>query len=135
MSDIGWDPFDFFREGGFAMYLVACVGGLGHVMAIAALGSMMAKRRAMPLGMGAATLLFSLSTLCVGVLGYFMAMRNVEGAIAAAPPEYADQFLTQGREEADNNLYFGGCAFLFPLLAGAAAIARGATMKDGPPSA
>jgi hypothetical protein len=39
------------------MYLVLCVGGLSHVLALAALGSMFAKRRAMPLGFGAATLL------------------------------------------------------------------------------
>jgi hypothetical protein len=57
MSDVGSDPFRFFQEGGLAMYLVLCVGGLSHVLALAALGSMFAKRRAMPLGFGAATLL------------------------------------------------------------------------------
>jgi hypothetical protein len=134
MSDVGWDPLRFFQEGGWAMYLVLCTGGLSHLLALAALGSMLAKRRAMPLGFGAATLLFAVSTLCVGVGGYFMAMRNVEDAVQFADPATQAMLRETGRAEADNNLYFGGCAFLFPLLAGAVALGRGATMRDGPPA-
>ncbi len=131
----GFDPLTFFQEGGAAMYLVLCVGALGHGLALAALGSMLAKRRAMPLGFGAATLLFALTTACAGVGGYVMGMRNVEDAVAFADPEMQARLRAQGQEEADNNLYFGGCAFLFPFFAGLVAIGRGATMKDGPPSA
>ncbi len=135
MSDGGFDPARFFMEGGWTMYLVLCTGGLGHMLAVASIGAMFAKRRAMPLGMGAATLLFAVTTMCVGVGGYFMGMRMVDEAVAFADPESQAMLRAQGQEEADNNLYFGGCAFLFPLLAGIAAIGRGAMMKDGPPAA
>ena len=135
MSDVGWDPFVSFQEGGFAMYFIACIGALGHLMAIAALASMVAKRRAMPLGMGAATLLFAVTTMCLGVGGYLWGMRQVDEAIAFADPEQREALYAQGQAEASNNLTFGGCAFLFPLLAGVVAITRGAMMKDGPPSA
>ncbi|MBX7194123.1 MAG: hypothetical protein K1X94_18865 [Sandaracinaceae bacterium] len=131
----GFDPATFFQEGGAAMYLVLCIGALSHVLALAALGSMLAKRRAMPLGFGAATLLFALSTACTGVGGYLMGMRNVEDAVAFADPELQARLRAQGQEECDNNLYFGGCAFLFPFFAGLVAVGRGAMMKDGPPTA
>lgn len=132
MSDAGFDPARFFMEGGWPMYLVLCTGLFGHVLAIASLGAMFAKRRAMPLGMGAATLLFAVTTMCVGVGGYFMGMRMVDEAVAFADPESQAMLRAQGQDEADNNLWFGGCAFLFPLLCGLAAIGRGAMMKDSP---
>ncbi|MBN8616974.1 MAG: hypothetical protein J0L92_40710 [Deltaproteobacteria bacterium] len=132
MSESGFDPARFFMEGGWAMYLVLCTGALGHVLAIASLASLFSKRRAMPLGMGAATLLFAVTTLCVGVGGYFMGMRMVEEAVAFADPDSQAMLRAQGQDEADNNLYFGGCAFLVPLLCGLVAVGRGATMKEAP---
>jgi hypothetical protein len=63
-----------------------------------------------------------------------MAMRNVEEAIVFADPASQAMLREAGQKEADDNLYFGGCAFLFPLLAGVIALGRGAMMKDGPPS-
>lgn len=134
MSASGFDPARFFMEGGWSMYLVLCTGGLSHLLAVASLAALFSKRRAMPLGMGAATLLFAVTTMCVGVGGYVMSMRMVEEAVAFADPASQDMMRAQGQDEADNNLYFGGCAFLFPLLCGIAALGRGAAMKDSPPS-
>ena len=126
----GFDLVQFFQEGGWAMYLVLAMGSSAHLLAVAALGSMFSKRRAVPLGFGAATLLLAVSTLCLGAGGFVVAMRQVEAAVAFADPATQEIMRALGRDEADNNLYFGGCAFLLPFLAGVLALGRGATRKD-----
>ncbi len=132
MSDIGWDPFRFLQEGGWTMYLALCSGVLGHLLGLLALGSLASSRRAFPLGMGAATLLFALSTALIGVLGYVLGMQMVSEALAYVEPSQAEELRRVGMDEADNNLWLGAIASVFPFLAGTAAVARGATMKDQP---
>jgi len=130
MIDGGFSLVRFFEEGGWPMYFVLAMGASAHLLALAALGSMVAKRRAIPLVFGAGTLLLAVSTLCVGAGGFVFGMRQVEEAVAFADSADRDLMRARGREEADNNLYFGGCAFLLPFFAGVSAIGRGATMKD-----
>jgi hypothetical protein len=132
MSDIGWDPLRFIQEGGAAMYLALCFVLVSHPLALGALGSLFATRRAFPLGMGAATLLFALGTLLVGVLGYVWGMQQVNEALAYVEPEHAEELRRIGTAEADNNLWLGALGALFPFLAGTLAIVRGATLKEKP---
>lgn len=61
----------------------------------------------------------ALAPMCAGGVGYFFAMRQVEAAVATVDPQYRDQLLNQGQEEASNNLGFGfgsGCCGLMPAV-------------------
>lgn len=132
MSDAGWSPLTFFQEGGFAMYLALCAGVLAHLFALVSIGALFASRRAFPLGMGAATLLFALSTALVGVLGYVWGMQQVNEAVMYVDPTQAEMLRQVGQDEADNNLWLGGLLCILPSLVGVVALARGAMMKDAP---
>jgi hypothetical protein len=134
VSDVGWSPLTFFQEGGFAMYFALCGGVLAHLLALASIGALFAQRRAFPLGMGAATLLFALSTALVGVLGYVWGMQQVNEAVAYVDPSQAEMIRQVGQDEADNNLWLGGLLCILPSLVGVLAISRGAMMKDATPS-
>src|SRR5690606_8580004 len=69
------------REAGWFGYLGICMGVVGLPLGLASLGSLFAKRRGLPLGLGAVTVLFALLTLALGVVGYFVAMHEVETAL------------------------------------------------------
>lgn len=119
----------WFQEGGWAMYGALCCALLSIVMGLGALGVAFAtKKRGLAIGLGAATLLFALTTLCTGVTGYVTGMHNVEAAIANADPVYRTALLERGQDEAQNNLEMGACASLLPLLLGIAALGRGLTL-------
>jgi hypothetical protein len=119
----------WFQEGGAPMYGALCCSLLSIGMGLGAVGVAFAtKKRNLTIGLGAATLLFALTTLCTGVSGYVMGMRNVEAAVAFAVADQRAALLERGQDEAQNNLEMGACASLLPLLLGIAALGRGLTL-------
>ena len=114
------------------MYGALCCSLLSVAVGLGAVGVAFAtKKRGLAIRLGAATLLFALSTFCTGVVGYFHGMNNVEEAVAFAEAGYRTALLEQGRDEAQNSLEMGVCAALLPLLLGAAALGRGLTLPRG----
>lgn len=126
------DIVPWFQEGGWAMYGALCGSLFSMAIGLGAVGVAFAtKKRGLAIGLGAATLLFALTTFCTGVAGYAMGMRNVEEAVVFAEPAYRTALLERGRDEAQNNLEMGACASLLPLLLGLAALGRGLTRPRG----
>lgn len=120
----------YFQEGGWSMYPIACLGVVGAFIGFAALASMFASSRKLPIGLGLSALILGLMALGMSVFGTMQGRRATEEAVASVEPGYADEIRMQGYEESDNNLVLGALACALPLLAGLLAVGRGAMMKD-----
>lgn len=91
-------------------------------------------RRSFVIGMSAATLVFAISTACVGVAGYAWGMRQVEDALAAVAledPRVVEQLRSEGQREASWNWICGLGGAALPIVLGSAALLRGVTMREG----
>jgi len=112
------------------MVPIACFGVVGALVALAAMASIFASSRKIPIGFGLSAMIIGLMALGMGLFGTMQGRRVTEQAVISAPPEYAEMLRTQGYEESDNNLVLGGLASVLPLLVGMLAIGRGVTMKE-----
>ena len=122
---------DSVREAGFFGYVGICLGLLGLPLALACLGSLFAKRRGLPLGLGAVTVLFAIVTFALGVVGYFVAVHQVETALlGVADPALQAQLHAAGVAEAISSPVIGALGSIFPFFAGLVACVRGALMKS-----
>lgn len=92
-----------FLEGGFAVYAILCCSVLG--VPIAALAIPFARRGNRFVSI--ATVAAGLFTFTLGVLGYFLGMRNVYGALASVDPSQRTQILVIGQSEAMWNVICG----------------------------
>lgn len=120
------------REAGWFGYAGICLGLLGVPLGLACLGSLLAKRRGLPLGLGAVAVLFAMLTFGLGVVGYFVSMYQVETALLGldiADPAHYAQLHAAGVAEAISSPVIGGLGAVFPFVAGLVACVRGALMK------
>ena len=131
MDDGGFSFGYFMAEGGATMWGALCCGSFANTLALAALGVLLTRKRGAVIGLGAATLLAGVGTLCVGLLGYWLGMRAVEQALAFADSQSVAELRRMGQSEAANNLWLGGLASAVPLLVGTLAIVVGALLPRG----
>ncbi|MCB9594087.1 MAG: hypothetical protein H6719_15240 [Sandaracinaceae bacterium] len=125
-----------FQEGGSAMYGILCCALFGNPVAFAALiVALVGKRRPAVIGTGAASLVFGVLTMGLGVAGYLYGMSVVDSVIPLVDVESRDMIYERGREESMNNIYFGVIAALFPLAIGGLAILRGVMLPARDPQA
>lgn len=121
------------------MYGILCIGLFGNPFGLAALVvTFVSKRRGVLLGVGIAALVLAALTAFTGIGGYLYGMSVVEDAVAFADAASRAELYAMGQAEAMNNVWFGAIAAALPTLAGALALARGASMEppspDEPPS-
>ena len=112
------------------MVPIACFGVVGALVALAAIASLFAPSRRLPIGVGLSAMIIGLMALGMGLFGTMQGRRVTEEAVANVDPELSELIRTQGYEESDNNLVLGGLASVLPLLVGMLAIGRGVTMKE-----
>lgn len=117
-----------FQEGGATMYGILCMALFAHVLGLAALGVSLFSKKGKggaPLAIGSGALLFGVVSMLIGVVGYLWGMSRVDDALLYADSSQAELMRAVGRAEAMNNIYFGCCATVFPVVAGLAAIIVG----------
>jgi hypothetical protein len=116
-----------FREGGAFMFVVVGVAVLAVLVASAALGAaLFGKTRQPGLALGLVAMLLCAAVPASGLVGYLLAMRQVERAITMADAASRAALLAQGTAEAMNLIAFGfGCA-LVPFFIALAGTARAA---------
>ena len=110
------------------MYGILCMALFAHVLGLAALGVSLFSKKGKggtPIAIGSGALLFGVVALILGIVGYLWGMSRVDDALAYADPSQAALMRQVGRAEAMNNIYFGCCATVFPVIAGLAAILVG----------
>lgn len=110
-----------FREGGAAMYAITLVDGClcsASVFLLIGLALSAGRNQGLLRGVAVALLLGSFIPVCAGGVGYWLGMRNVEAAVAAASDEYRDQLTMIGEREASWNLWFGGGSSSLCLVSG-----------------
>lgn len=119
-----------FHDGGATMWLALLCSLIGNPLALVAIvGAFVSKKRGWRLGLGGAALVFGVLTLMVGAAGYSYGMSQAEQAVLFAEPETRAALLAMGRHQALNNVWFGLCGALLPLVFGSIAIVRGALTK------
>lgn len=119
----------WFQEGGWAMYPLVCTGLFGFVLGLAAVGVAFAKKKTPAIALGALAMTFALLGCAVMGFGYFEARRSISAALVNVDPTQREAMEAMGLSEASNILTFGVCSGVLPLLFGAIALARGATLK------
>jgi hypothetical protein len=127
---LAWDLFAYFRQGGPLMYPALYAGMLAHVHAVLAAAATRSVRRTMPLGFGAATLLWAVTTVGLAVVGFADSIATTDGALALADPAAIAILRAEGYGYARNNLYLGAFACALPTVVGLVALARGAILPE-----
>ncbi|AKF04158.1 hypothetical protein [Sandaracinus amylolyticus] len=125
-----------FVEGGFPVWIVLAVVLVSHPLAIAAvITSFVNRSRGVVLGLSSAVLLFALTTVGVGVAGYFWSVSEIEYALEHAgglDPAMLDAMREQGRSEASWSWICGGIGAALPLVLSLVGLGRGVTMSSTP---
>ncbi|MEW6432640.1 MAG: AgmX/PglI C-terminal domain-containing protein [Myxococcota bacterium] len=119
------------REGGWAAFGAAGLGGLATLVGAVALMALAAKSRT-TLALGVVTLGLTALTATAGVLGTLLGRAQVREVLAAVSPVDAERILHAGYREAASAALVGFVAALAPLLLGAVAALAGARRKETP---
>lgn len=119
------------REGGWAAFGAAGLGGLATLVGAVALTALVAKSRT-ALTLGVVTLGLAALTATAGVLGTLLGRAQVREVLTSVSPVDAERILHAGYREAASAALVGFVAALAPLLLGAVAALAGARRKETP---
>ncbi|MBZ0115494.1 MAG: hypothetical protein K8H88_00765 [Sandaracinaceae bacterium] len=101
---------EMMREAGFMAYGILCLAILTHPLAIAsAIVAIASKRRGLIVGLASASALLVMVTLCLGPVGYWLGMQQVEAAVAFSASDETARLREIGQAEAMNNFW---CALM-----------------------
>ena len=115
---------DYLARGGIAAYGLLCFIFLTHPVALAALGTAIAKRRTAAIVLGGGSVLLGMLTILIGVGGYLYGMSQVDRALMNASPESVEVMREVGQQEAMISVWCALASCLLPTLFGGVALLR-----------